>query len=260
MKRRDLLTAFTLPVIGTLSACAAQPASPLKVGAALPDPPFEFMTGDVPTGFDIALMKQIAQRLGREWQLVPYTGADFNDIFGGLYTGTYDCIASGTTITPEREQIVDFCAPYVVSGQSLVVDSNRHPNVHGIADLRGLVIGVQHGNTSQPVAEKLVAERRAARVRVYAYDEIEKALNDLSTGGCDVFMKLAPVTEWLVRDRPQLKVVETGITHERLGICVAKGNTTLRNAIGNAQAALMADGTLAALIKQWLGRGAAVPG
>jgi len=32
-----------------------------------------------------------------------------------------------------------------------------------------------------------------------------------------------------VRDRPQLKVVETGITHERLGICVAKGNTTLRN-------------------------------
>ena len=122
MKRRDLLTAFTLPVIGTLSACAAQPASPLKVGAALPDPPFEFMTDDVPAGFDIALMKQIAQRLGREWQLVPYTGADFNDIFGGLSTGTYDCIASGTTITPEREQIVDFCAPYVVSGQSLVVD------------------------------------------------------------------------------------------------------------------------------------------
>ena len=97
-------------------------------------------------------------------------------------------------------------------------------------------------------------------MRVYAYDEIKKALDDLSTGGCDVFMKLAPVTEWLVRDRPQLKVVETGITHERLGICVAKGNTTLRNAIGNAQAALMADGTLAALIKQWLGRGAAVPG
>jgi ABC-type amino acid transport substrate-binding protein len=99
MKRRHLLTAFSLPAIGTLSACAARTASPLKVGAALPDPPFEFMTGDVPTGFDIALMKQIARKLGREWQLVPYTGADFNDIFSGLSTGTYDCIASGTTIT-----------------------------------------------------------------------------------------------------------------------------------------------------------------
>ena len=99
---------------------------------------------------------------------------------------------------------------------------SRHPNVHGIADLKGLVIGVQQGNTSQPVADKLVAEHRAARVRVYAYDEIEKALDDLSTGGCDAFMKLAPVTEWFVRDRPKLKVVETGITRERLGICVRK--------------------------------------
>jgi polar amino acid transport system substrate-binding protein len=135
--------------------------------------------------------------------------------------------ASGTTITPNRERMADFCAPYIVSGQSLVVDPTRHPNVHGIADLKGLVIGVQQGNTSQPVADKLVAEHRAARVRVYAYDEIEKALDDLSTGGCDAFMKLAPVTNWLVRDRPQLKVVETGITRERLAVCVRRGNTVL---------------------------------
>ena len=132
--------------------------------------------------------------------------------------------------------------------------------MHGIADLKGLVIGVQQGNTSQPVADKLVAEHRAARVRVYAYDEIEKALDDLMTGGCDAFMKLAPVTQWFVRDRPKLKVVETGITRERLGICVRRGNAALRDAIDKTQASLMADGTLPALIKQWLGDGATVPG
>jgi polar amino acid transport system substrate-binding protein len=132
--------------------------------------------------------------------------------------------------------------------------------VHGIADLKGLVIGVQQGNTSQPVADKLVAEHRAARVRVYAYDEIGIALDDLSTGGCDAFMKLAPVTEWFVRHRRKLAVVETGITRERLSICVRKGNTALSDAIGKAQASLMLDGTLPALIKQWLGKGATVPG
>jgi len=231
----------------------------LRVGAALPDPPFEFMTKDGPAGFDIALMKRIAEILGRKWQLVPYEGADFNGIFGGLDDGSYDCIASGTTITPGRRKIAAFCAPYAVSGQSLVVDVGRHPNVHGIADLKGLVIGVQQGNTSQPVADRLVAEHRAARVRVYAYDEIEKALDDLTSGSCDAFMKLAPVTAWFVRDRPKLKVVETGITVERLGICVRHGNTALRNAINKAQAALAADGTLAALIKQWLGAGATLP-
>jgi polar amino acid transport system substrate-binding protein len=260
MKRRHLIAGLPLLATGVLGARIARTALPLKVGAALPDPPFELMTGDGPAGFDITLMQRIAEKLGREWRLVPYKGADFNGIFAGLDAAAYDCIASGTTITPGRQSIADFCSPYVVSGQSLVVDTSRHPNVHGIADLKGLVIGVQQGNTSQPVADKLVAEHRALRVRVYAYDEIEKALDDLSTGGCDAFMKLAPVTEWFVRNRPKLEVVETGITREHLGICVRKANTALRDAIGTAQAALMADGTLAALIRQWLGKAATVPG
>ena len=259
MKRRHLLAALPLLASGMLGARLAKGGPSLRVGAALPDPPFELMTKDGPAGFDITLMRRIAEKLGREWQLVPFKGTDFNNIFAGLDTGNYDCIASGTTITPGRQRIADFCAPYVVSGQSLVVDPSRHPNVHGIADLKGLVIGVQQGNTSQPVANTLVAEHRAARVRVYAYDEIEKALDDLSTGGCDAFMKLAPVTEWFVRDRPKLRVVEIGITRERLGICVRMGNTKLADAIGKAQAALMQDGTLPALIKEWLGTGVTTP-
>jgi ABC-type amino acid transport substrate-binding protein len=238
-------------VAGGAASGSAAGANALKVGAALPDPPFEFIKQSGPSGFDIALMQRIAGKLGRAWQLVRYEGADFNGIFAGLDSGAYDCVASGTTITPAREKVADFCAPYAVSGQSLVVDAARLPQVHGI---------VQHGNTSEPVAEKLVAEHRAARVRIYAYNEIEKALDDLSTGGCDAFMKLAPVTAWFVRDRPKLKVVQVGITTERLGICVRKGNATLRDAIAKAQAELRADGTLAALVKEWLGDGARLPG
>jgi polar amino acid transport system substrate-binding protein len=234
-------------------------AAVLRVGAALPDPPFEFMTKDGPAGFDITLMQRIAEIMGREWQLVPYEDSDFNGIFAGLDDDRYDCVASGTTVTPERQKIADFCAPYLMSGQSHVVDIRRQPNVHGVADLNGLVVGVQQGNTSQPVADHLVAEQRAARVQVYAYDQIEKALDDLTSGCCDAFMKLAPVAAWLVRDRPGLRVVETGITVERLGICVRKGNTSLRNAISTAQTKLKADGSLAALIQHWLGSGTMLP-
>ncbi|MBS0520470.1 MAG: amino acid ABC transporter substrate-binding protein [Proteobacteria bacterium] len=237
-------------------AGGAKAEAPLRVGAAMPDPPFEFEGKQGPDGFDIALMKAIARRIGREWQLVRYTGADFNGIFAGLDSGLYDCVASGTTITPGRQALADFCAPYAISGQSLVVDRIRHPEVRGIDDLKGLVIGVQQGNTSQPVAERLVVEGRAGRVRVYAYDEIEKALADLSNGGCDAFMKLAPVTHWFVRDRPRLAVVQTGITREILGVCVRKGDAVLRDRIDAAQDALTRDGTVAALIGQWLGEGA----
>jgi ABC-type amino acid transport substrate-binding protein len=230
----------------------------LRVGAALPDPPFELIGANGPEGFDIELMRLIAKAVGRTWQLVTYTGGDFNGIFAGLDSGAYDCVASGTTITPQRQQAADFCAPYVLSGQSLTVDVTRHPNVRSVDDLRGLVIGVQQGNTSQPVADRLVAEGRAARVRVYPYDAINTALDDLSNGGCDAVMKLAPVMHWLTRDRPKLKVVQTGITRELLGVCVRRGDSELRDAIDKAQQALRDDGTLARLIARWLGSGATI--
>jgi ABC-type amino acid transport substrate-binding protein len=259
MQRRHLLATGVSIMAEAVASRSAGAAQTLKVGAALPDPPFEFADKGSPAGFDIEWMRRVAAKIGRDWQLVPYKGSDFNGIFGGLNDGSYDCVASGTTITPGREKIADFCSPYCVSGQSLVVDAGRHPNVKSIDDLKGLVIGVQQGNTSQPVADKLVAEGRAARVKVYAYDQIETALSDLSNGGCDAFMKLAPVTHFFVGTRPKLKVVQTGITREILGVCVRKGDTSLREAINKAQAEFAKDGTLAALIKQWLGDGASAP-
>jgi polar amino acid transport system substrate-binding protein len=141
-----------------------QNASILKVGAALPDPPFEFMTESGPAGFDITLMKRVAEILDQEWQLVTYDGADFNSIFAGLDDGSYDCIASGTTVTPARRKIADFCQPYAVSGQSLVVDVRRCPNVRGVADLKGKVIGVQQGNTS-PANSRKTGRRAPRRTR-----------------------------------------------------------------------------------------------
>ena len=59
---------------------------------------------------------------------------------------------------------------------------------------------MQQGNTSQPIANRLVADGRAGRVRVYDYGSIRTALRDLSTGRCDAFMKLGPVLTELVQD------------------------------------------------------------
>ena len=99
-----------------------------------------------------------------------YEGTDFEGIYKRLDAGAFDVVASGATITAHRETEALFCPPYLRSGQSLVVNVHRDPAIRSTADLRGRVIGVQDGNTSQPVAEELrrqgaVARRQGVRVR-----------------------------------------------------------------------------------------------
>jgi polar amino acid transport system substrate-binding protein len=235
-----------------MSAITIKPGV-LSVGSALPDPPFEFMDKGSPSGFDIELMRAIAAGLGLEWRLVPYSGADFNGIFEGLGSKTFDCIASGTTVTPERERAAIFCAPYVSSGQSLACNIEATPHVRSIDGMRGMVLGVQHGNTSEPVAYKLKTEGKIAEVRAYAYHDIGKMMDDLEAGRIGGVMKLAPVMHWLIRDRPRLRVVQEGITDEHLAVAVSLDNDPLRQRIDDAQLRLRANGTFSQLAKKWLG-------
>jgi polar amino acid transport system substrate-binding protein len=222
----------------------------LKVGAAFPDPPFNGMPDN--TGLDIDLMTAIAGKLGAAVEFVPYEGGDFNGIFDGLGS-TYDCIAAGTTVTPERQKKAKFLPPYLISGQSLAVDTARLPQVTSIDDLEGLTVGVQRGNTSQPIADRLVAEGKAAAVRVYDYGTISEALTDLTTGACDAFMKLAPVLTELVKPLPGVEVVQKGISVENIAIAVGLTDQTLLARITVAQEQLERDGTLQQLRRKWLG-------
>lgn len=222
----------------------------LRVGAAFPDPPFNGMPDD--GGLDIDLMTALAEKVGATIQMVTYEGADFNGIFDGLGSA-YDCVAAGTTVTPEREKLATFVAPYLISGQSLAVDTARLPHVTSIDDLEGLTIGVQRGNTSQVIAERLVGQGRAAAVRVYDYTTIRSALNDLTTGDCDAFMKLAPVLTELVKAVPGVEVVQRGLSVENIAVAVPLGDQSLLGRLTVAQAELEEDGTLQRIRAKWLG-------
>ena len=222
----------------------------LRVGAAFSDPPFNGMPEN--TGLDIDLMTEIAEKLGASVEFIPYDGADFNGIFDALGSA-YDCVTAGTTVTPERETKARFIPPYLISGQSLAVDTNRLPDVRSIDDLAGLTIGVQQGNTSQPFANRLVADGKASGVRVYDYGSVRTALTDLTTGACDAFMKLAPVLTELVKPIPGVEVVQRGITVENIAIAVPLDDQALLGRITLAQAELEDDGTLQRIRRKWLG-------
>ena len=221
----------------------------LRVGVAYPDPPFNGV-GD--GGLDIDLIQAIATAMGMTVELVAYQGSDFNGIFDELDAGRYDCVIAGTTVTPERQRKAAFAPPYLISGQSVAVDTERLRTVRSIDDLAGLTIGVQQGNTSQPIAEHLVAEGKAKAVRVYDYGSIRAALTDLTTGACDAFMKLAPVLTELVRPFAGVEVVQRNISREAIAIAVSLGDDAMLRRIAEAQAELEDDGTLQGIRRKWL--------
>jgi polar amino acid transport system substrate-binding protein len=222
----------------------------LRVGAAFPDPPFNGMPDG---GLDIDLITEIAKALAMSVEFVAYDGRDFNGIFDRLDAGDYDCVVAGTTVTSEREKKAAFLPPYVIAGQALAVDTNRLPRVRSVDDLTGLTIGVQHGNTSQPIAEQLVAEGKAAHVRVYDYSSIRTALSDLTTGRCDAFMKLAPVLAELIKPIDGVEVIQRGLSTENIAIAVPLSDQQLLGRMTVAQAELEDDGTLQRIRRKWLG-------
>ncbi len=231
-------------------ALTLQPGT-LIVASAFPDPPFELMEDGSPTGFDIAMMQAISAQLGLTLQRISYSGADFNNIFDGLAKGKYDAVSSGTTITPERAEIVLFSDPYLEFNQGVAINRERTPNISSAADLRGLTAGIQSGNTSEFVAQRWLAAGLIADIRYYPYDGIADALNDLRAGHIGLVVKLFPVISWLVKVDATLSVAFQVPTHEQLGIAFAKSNPELCKAVNDTLHTLQSNGEMTKLQSQW---------
>jgi polar amino acid transport system substrate-binding protein len=223
----------------------------LRVASAFPDPPFEVTVDGRDTGFDRELMRLICDDLGTTLRPLRYAGDDFNGIFDGLQDGSYDAVISGTTITPERERVALFSDPYLEFDQGLAVNVRRDPQIESSGDLRGRVVGIQVGNTSDIVARKLLAEDAIGDIKYYPYHGILTALDELSAGRIGALIKLFPVLSWLVKDRSELAVIEQIPTHEKLGIAFTRTNTGLCQAVNKSLASLKERGTFQTLRREW---------
>jgi ABC-type amino acid transport substrate-binding protein len=123
---KNLLTrlAMTLALIALLAvlsfaayreAVAEAPTEVLRVATDASYWPMEYMSGTQIVGYDIDLMNAVAAHLG---VAVVYTHVPWNDIFDDLAAGQYDAIISTVSVSPDREQSMDFTLPYVTFGAS----------------------------------------------------------------------------------------------------------------------------------------------
>ena len=210
----------------------------LTVGSDIPYEPFEYFEGDELVGLDIDLMNEIATRLGLE---ADYIDTGFTGIFVQLATGSFDVVIAASTITPEREERVNFSDPYYLSQQSLTVRSDS--GITSTDDLgEGHVVAVQSGTTGEAWAnDNLVPQG----VELRAYGEGPDLFTALEAEEVDGAINDEPSAIAEVAAREGLDVVQAIDTGEAYGIAVNPANEALLAAINETLAEIIEDGTYA---------------
>ena len=207
----------------------------LLVGSDIPYPPFEYREGGTEVGFDIDLAKEIASRLGLEVEIVD---TDFGTIFTQLSTGRFDVVIAASTITPEREEQVNFSDPYYNAQQSLTVQAGSDiTTVEGLQP--GTVIGVQKRTTGEAWAMENVPEG----VEIRSFPEGPDGYTALEAGVVDGVINDEPVAIAQVASRQGLELVQVIPTGESYGIAVNPENEPLLAAVNAALQAIIDDGT-----------------
>jgi len=211
----------------------------LTVGSDIPYPPFEFREGGELVGLDIDLIKGIGERLELEVSDENIVDTSFDTIFTQLAGARFDVVVAASTITPEREEEVNFSDPYYNSQQSLTVEAGS--DLASIEDLaEGDVIGVQNGTTGKAYAEENVPEG----VEIRSFKQGPDGYTALEAGQVDGVVNDEPTALAEIEARGDtLELVETIDTGESYGIAVDPNNEELLEAINEALAEMIEDGS-----------------
>ncbi len=217
-------------------------AGTLTVGSDIPFPPFEF--GEAPDydGFDIDLVNEIAKDLELE---VKIEDTAFDTIFTDVAQGKFDMVASASTITPEREQQVDFSDPYYEAEQALLVPEGS--DITSVEALEGLTVGAQDGTTGEAYAKD---ETNAASVR--GFPNGPAAIAALRNGQVEATIIDQPVAQDAIdKGEGGFELATTIPTGELYGLAFAQDTPALLAAVNDSLASMKEDGRLNDLYQKW---------
>lgn len=149
------------------SAAAAGSASTdgartLRVAMELAYPPFETKDdAGNPSGVSVTFMQDFADSYGYDLQI---DNISFDGLIPSLQTGKADAVMSSITITPEREEEVDFTDPYAVAQLAILVGADL--GVESVEDLNqaGRTVAVKTGSTGDVYATKNLVNAEILRL------------------------------------------------------------------------------------------------
>jgi polar amino acid transport system substrate-binding protein len=261
MKKKTRLVAMMAALALVLAACGDDgetggdagdlelvTAGTLTVCTDAPYPPMEIEDADAEggyTGFDIELMRAIADDLGLE---LAVNNTGFDPITSGLAMEAGDCdvAAASITITEEREENIDFSEPYFSGDQSLLALDES--GLTALADFGGSSIAVQTGTTGEIYAQ----ENAPDDAELVSFDAPGDMFLALEAGNVQGVLQDIVTNGDYALSNEGASVVETYPTEEFYGFAVKEeGAEDILEAVNAALTKFQDDGTYDRIYADW---------
>ena len=257
MKKLIAISLAVLMVCALFAGCSGKESSGLKTVEAgklimatnAAFPPYEYIEGNEIVGIDAEIAGAIADKLGLELQI---DDMEFDSIIESVKGGKADIGLAGMTVTPERQEVINFTSSYATGVQVVIVaEGSAITTVDDLfADGASHVIGVQRNTTGDLYSTWDLEDAGLATVE--RYSKGADAVQALLTGKVDCVVIDNEPAKAFVEANAGLKILDTAYAVEDYAAAMNKGNTELYEAVNKALEELIADGTVASIITKYI--------
>lgn len=195
--------------------------------------PYEYMSGSDVVGIDVDIANEVAKELGMELEIQTM---DFDGALLAVQQGKVDFAAAGISVTPERQEVMDFSIEYAKSKQVIVVLKGAD-RVKSVDDLGGdTKIAVQMST----VADFYVSDD--LKKEPSRYTKYVQAAEDLKNDKVDcIVMDELPAKE-MVKGNDTLEILDGEVFTDTYAFAFKKGNTELEDKVNKVLQKLIDDG------------------
>lgn len=183
-------------------ASAVRDAGVLKIGGTETSQLFSLVDPTVSEqaiGFDAGLSQLLATYILGEPNTVSQVTSDTREEV--LVTGSVDAVFATYSITPQREERVDFAGPYYSSQAAILVKADN-ADIESVEDLAGKTVATQSGSTGVTLLEDVAPE-----AKVDALPDHSQAIAAVQQGRADAYVIDQSLLLNSLLDNDDLKIV-----------------------------------------------------
>ncbi|GHI04404.1 glutamate-binding protein [Streptomyces cellostaticus] len=191
-------------------------------------------------GFDVDVATYVAKKLGYSADQIEWKESKSADRETMLQRGDVDFIAASYSITPERQQKVDFAGPYLLAHQDVLIRADDN-TIKSPSDLNKKKLCSVTGSTSA----QNVHDTLAPKAQLQQYPTYSACLTGLQSKAIDALTTDDSILAGYAAQsqfKGKFKLGGFKMTNENYGIGVKKGSD-LKAKINKALEAMVSDGS-----------------